>query len=158
DGGLDATQVRVELRDFYSGVSSLRVTPFQRFRARIAGWEYPIVEKPQAGQYRYLRFAWKRDGGAGIMIQLHSNGSWNQRYYAGTRSNQTATWGPMIEVTPKLPGEWTVVTRDLFKDFGAVTLHGIALTPMEGGVAGYFDHIYLGRSIEDLDRASDEAF
>jgi hypothetical protein len=29
---------------------------------------------------------------------------------------------------------------------------------MDNGVAGLFDHIYLGRSIEDLDRASAEAF
>jgi hypothetical protein len=92
------------------------------------------------------------------MIQLNSKGNWNQRYYAGTRSNQTAAWGPMIQVDSSVPREWTVVTRDLYKDFGPMTLHGIALTPMENGVAGLFDHVYLGRTIEDLDRASAEAF
>ena len=158
DGGLDGTQIRQELRDVYSGVSSLRVTPFQRFSANIPGWKYPIVEKPQAGEYRYLRFAWKRIDGDGIMVQLSSNGSWNQRYYAGTRSQQTLTWGAMTEVDPKAPREWTVVTRDLFKDWGPLTLQGFALTPMENGVAGLFDHVYLGRSIEDLDRASAGAF
>ena len=42
------------------------------------------------------------------------------------------------------------MTVDLFKDFGERTLTGIALT-IHGG-AGYFDHIYLGRAIDDLDR------
>ncbi len=162
DGGLDATQIRQEFRDVYSGASSIRVTPFQRFSANIQGWNYPIVEKPQAGQYRFLRFAWKRldKGGeqVGIMIQLHSNGSWNQRFFSGFRSNQTATWGAMIQVSPEVPREWTVVTRDLFKDFGAMTVQGFAMTPMENGIAGLFDHVYLGQSIEDLDRASADAF
>src|SRR5436190_12762797 len=31
DGSLDGTQARPEFREFYAGVSSLRVTPFQRF-------------------------------------------------------------------------------------------------------------------------------
>ena len=31
------------------------------------------------------------------MIQLRSNGIWNQRYY-GTRNPQTATWGLMAQV------------------------------------------------------------
>src|SRR5262249_51059351 len=35
--------------------------------------------------------------------------------------------------------------------FGARTLTGIALTAF-GGRAAYFDHIYLGRTVEDLDR------
>lgn len=158
DGAVDATQIRLELRDVYSGVASIRVTPFQRFSARIPNWGYPVREKPGDGQYRFIRFAWKRDGGDGIMIQLHSNNIWNQRYYAGQRSNQTATWGPMLQVDANAPREWTVVTRDLFKDWGDMNITGIALTTMENGVAGYFDHIYLGRSIEDLDRASAQAF
>jgi hypothetical protein len=154
-GGAEATR---EQRDVYSGVSAIRVTPFQRFSSRLQGWKFPIVEKPQAGQYRYLRFAWKRVGGPGIMIQLHSNGIWNQRFVAGARSNQTLTWGPVLMLPDKNPTEWTVVTRDLFKDFGPMTLQGLALTPMDGGGSGLFDHFYLGASIDDLDRASAGAF
>src|SRR5438093_11041145 len=80
DDGLDATKIRQEFRDVYSGVSSIYVTPFQRFASRIQGWSFPIVEKPEPGQYRYFRFAWKRidkpGQTVGIMIQLNSNGSW----------------------------------------------------------------------------------
>jgi hypothetical protein len=159
DGGLDATQIRLDFRDFYSGVCSVRVTPFQRFSSRLKGWNHQIVEKPRPGQFRYLRFAWKRLQGDGIMIQLHTTAnSWNQRYHAGKLAATTITWGPMLPIAPTAPGEWTVVTRDLFKDFGAITLTGLALTPMYGGTAGLFDHFYLGRSIEDLDRASAMAF
>jgi hypothetical protein len=158
DGGGDPGLATPEWRDVYSGVGCVRVTPLQRFSSRLPGWNYPIVEKPQAGQYRYLRFAWKRVDGAGIMLQLHSNGSWNQRYLAGVRSNQTATWGPMLSVNDKAPTEWTVVTRDLFKDFGPMTLQGLAFTPMDGGGTGLYDHFILGATIEDLDRASADAF
>jgi hypothetical protein len=158
DGGNDGREIRVELRDVYAGVSCVYVAPFQRHSARIPGWNYPILEKPGPGEYRYIRFAWKRDGGDGIMVQLHSNGLWNHRYYAGERSQQTSTWGPMMQVDPKAPREWTVVTRDLFKDWGNMHLTGFAFTPMENGVGGYFGPIYLSRTIEDLDRASADAF
>lgn len=155
-GGVeDGTRVGRDFRDFHAGVCSVRVTPFQRFSPRLQGWDYPVAEKPGPGQYRYLRFAWKRVGGAGIMIQLHNAaGSWNQRYLAGRRSPITAGWGPLISVADTAPAEWVVVTRDLFKDFGPMRVTGLALTPMDGGAAGLFDHFYLGRTVADLDRAS----
>ena len=159
DGGLDQTRASRDFRDFYSGVCSMRVTPFQRFSSRLPGWNYAIAEQPGPGQYRYIRFAWKRLGGAGIMVQFHNAAnSWNQRYYAGQLSPAVKNWGPMLMVADKAPTEWTVVTRDMFKDFGPMVLTGFALTPMEGGSAGLFDHVYLGRTIADLDRASDAAF
>ena len=156
DGGSSASR---EFRDYYSGVCSVAVTPLQRYNPRLPGWNYPVAEKPGPGQYRYLRFAWKRVGGDGIMIQLHNAaGSWNQRYLAGQRHPWTNGWGPMLQIAPQAPAEWTVVTRDLFKDFGPMTLTGLALTPMPGGSAGLFDHFYLGRTVADLDRASAAAF
>jgi hypothetical protein len=159
DGGVDGTKISRDFRDFYSGVCSVRVTPFQRFRSQIKGWSFPIAEKPRPGEYRYLRFAWKRVGGEGIMIQLRNNaGSWNQRYFAGKVSQITLGWGRMLKVAAEAPSEWTVVTRDLFKDFGSMTIIGFALTPMEGGTAGFFDHVYLGRTVKDLDGASAAAF
>jgi hypothetical protein len=159
EGGADAAKATRDFRDFYSGVCSLRVTPFQRFSTRLKGWSFRIAEKPQPGQYRYLRFAWKRIGGEGIMIQMHNTaGTWNQRYFAGNISQTTMGWGRMMKVADKMPLEWTVVTRDLFKDFGSMTIEGFAFTPMEGGTAGYFDHLYLGRTVKDLDDASAAAF
>jgi len=64
----------------------------------------------------------------------------------------------MLVLPDNNPIEWSVVTRDLFKDFGPMTLQGLALTPMDGGGFGLFDHFYLGATIDDLDRASADAF
>jgi hypothetical protein len=150
-GAEEGARVGRDFRDFYCGVCSVCVTPFQRYCPRLKGWDYPIAEKPGPGQYRYLRFAWKRVGGAGIMIQLHNSaGSWNQRYLAGQRSPVTAGWGPVLPVADAAPAEWVVVTRDLFKDFDPMRLTGLALTPMDGGAAGLFNHFYLGRTVADL--------
>ena len=49
----------------------LRVMPLQKFSHVIADWLFPINANPQLGEYRYLRFAWKKVGrGQGIMLQL----------------------------------------------------------------------------------------
>ncbi len=133
----------------FSGAASLLVTPPQRWNLRIPGWEYPIVEKPSAGEFRYLRFAWRSQGGHGVMIELAGDGRWPPaekplwRYYSG---RNTTGW-QAVEVSPEVPGEWVVVTRDLWKDFGPFTLTGIAPTAL-GGLA-QFDRIELLRSLDE---------
>ena len=130
----------------FSGTKSLKVSEYQRFERRIPGWNYAIREKPNAGEYRYLRLAWKADGANCLMLQLHDATDWHIRYTAGANP-----YGWMTRfVADKAPGVWTLVTIDLFKDFGERTLTGIAFT-ISGG-PGYFDHVYLGRTIADLDR------
>jgi len=136
----------VETRDLYSGKEAVKIIPMQRFGRDVAGWAYRITEHPGPGEYRYVRFAWRADGARGIMLQLHDERDWNIRYTAGV---DEPNWGTKF-VAPAPPVKWTVVTRDLFADFGDRTIHGIALTVF-GGTAGYFDHIHLGRSVEALD-------
>src|SRR5262249_25588719 len=131
----------------FSGKESVKIIPMQRFERAIPGWKYRIVEKPRLGEYRYLRFERKDEGCRGIMVQLHDEKDWFIRYTAGVNAHG---WGTKF-VAAKPPPEWTVVTCDLFKDFGERTIQGIALTAFEGK-AGYFDHIYFGRTVEDLDR------
>ena len=138
---------RVEKEAPFSGTSCVRIVPMQRFEPRIPGWEFLIRETPKAGEFRYLRFAWKCRGSTGIMLQLHDLTDWHIRYTAGANK-----YGWMTQfVAEKPPDKWTVVTVDLFKDFGDRTIRGMALTCFDGE-AGYFDHIYLGRSIAELDR------
>jgi hypothetical protein len=88
------------------------------------------------------------------MLQIHAKpGTWH-RYYAGTLNEQTLSWGAMTRVANSAPRKWELVTRDLFTDFGPMTITGIGFTALDGpGVASY-DHIYLGRTIEDLDRVT----
>jgi hypothetical protein len=137
----------VEKQVVFSGKSCVKIIPMQRFHSRIPGWRYRITEKPKAGEYRYLRFAWKADGCAGTMIQFHDEKDWYIRYTAGV---DRYNWGTKF-VAERPSEHWLVVTRDLFADFGERTITGMALTAFDGRAA-YFDHIYFGRSVDDLDR------
>src|SRR6185295_2097306 len=65
-GGLAA----METADRYSGESSLRIVEDQRFRSGIPGLRARIREKPGPGEYRYLRLAWKKEGGKVIAFQV----------------------------------------------------------------------------------------
>jgi len=145
--GGDHGQGFVEKAITFSGTSSIKIVPLQRYEPRLPGWKYRIAEHPKSGEFRYLRLAWKADGCAGLMIQFHDEKDWHLRYTAG--SNQHG-WASKF-VADKAPGAWALVTCDLYKDFGDRTLTGMALTVF-GGTAGYFDHIYLGRTVDDLDR------
>jgi len=135
--------------DRYSGEFSLAVTPPQRYSGRIAGWSHRIVETPDEGSFRYLRFAWKSSGADGVMIELAADGGWpaaeqpERRYYAG---KNTTSWQAK-RVSSEPPENWTVVTVDLWKDCGTFTLTGIAPTAM-GGTA-LFDRIELLRTVSD---------
>ncbi len=152
DNGVEpGTATRAD-KERYSGRCSLQVTPLQRYNSRLPGWNFPIREKPKAGEYRYLRFAWKKVGEGGIMVQLHGDldgKAWEHRYLAGAPN---VPW-PARKLADRAPANWEVVTCDLFKDFGNFDLTGMAFTPMVG-TAGYYDHIYLARSVADLDRVS----
>jgi hypothetical protein len=149
-------QVSLETVDRYSGNAALRVTASQRFRAKMPAWGYKITEKPGAGEFRYLRFAWKKRGGTHILLQLNANGRWgparggagpSYRYEAGAGDNTINA--AALKIDARLPDDWTVVTRDLFADFGTFSLTGIAFTPGPGEY-GLFDHVYLARSLDDL--------
>jgi hypothetical protein len=150
-GGEDV-KIEAETADVFAGKAALRVAAAQRFSPDILGWDFVIAEKPKAGEYRYLRFAWKKLGEGPLMVQFHTRGpraDWYIRYFA---SPDPPAWDAKVVATAA-PREWAIVTRDLFADFGAVTLGGVAFTPYTGG-DGLFDHILLGRTVQDLDRAT----
>ena len=149
-------QVALETGDRYAGTGAIRITGDQRYRAKMPGWGFTIAEKPGPGQFRYLRFAWRKQGGNNILLQLNANGSWGPaigqkgpafRYEAGPAANSYNV--AAIRLDKQLPDNWVVVTRDLFADFGSFKLTGLALTPGPGGY-GLFDHVYLARTLDDL--------
>jgi hypothetical protein len=151
-------QASLESADRYSGQAALKITPDQKFRAKLPGLGVKIVENPGEGEFRYLRFAWKKRGGTNILLQLNANGAFGPlagattpayRYEAGGANPFKAA---AVKLDEKLPDGWTVVTRDLFADFGAFSLDGLAFTASDGEFA-LFDHIYLGRSMQDLEQA-----
>ncbi len=138
----------------YSGLASIKVTPDQRFNPTIPNLSVKIREFPAPGEYRFIRFAWKKHGGEAICLQLSHDGKFGPegdgkasfRYHAGPAGQ---CYGASVAVDEALPGEFTVVTRDLFADFGEFTLTGMALSPVDGEHA-LFDHIYLGTTAEDF--------
>lgn len=131
--------------------TAVRVTGELLESSVIVGWSFPIRKNPGKGEYRYVRFAWRKSGGKGIMLQLAMDGRWDtaMRYYAG--ENEIG-FEPALQVDKKLPSDWAVVTRDLFRDLGReATLTGLSFTPMQGE-HGAYDQIYLGRSANDLQK------
>ncbi len=151
DGGAIAS---LSMNDKFSGKAALHLTTGQRSFARIKGWRYRIVEHPaptkagESEQFRYLRFAWKSVGATGLMYEFADNGSWPpadqplRRYYSGKNS---MPWKG-IEISPAVPAEWTVVTVDLWKDFGEFVLSGIGPVAMNGDAL--FDRIELLRTLD----------
>lgn len=147
--------VTVTDKQAFSGKVSVFVTPAQSYNNNMANWRYVITENPTGkGEYRYIRFAWKADGGTGVMIQFPDNGAWGavttpcvnppapgtRRYIAGT--NVTGWSGVCVD--KEIPKQWTVIERDLFADFGSFTMTGMALTPFsDGGAGDYYDALML---------------
>lgn len=132
----------------FSGEMHLKITPPQKASPRIPGWGYRIVEKPtKANEFRYMRLAWKTTGD-GVMVEIANDGRWpdarsaNGRFYAG---KNTTTWAAN-QVSDVAPGEWTVVTFDLWKDWGTFTLTGLAPTAM--GNTAYFDKVELLKALD----------
>lgn len=149
-------QASLEPADRYSGTGALKVTRIQKYRQKLPSLGYKIAEKPGDGEYRYLRFAWKKKGGNNILLQLGVNDGFGPmrgakgpayRYEAGPVENPFNV--AAVRLDTKLPEDWVVVTRDLFADFGAFAFTGIAFTPGEGEY-GLFDHVYLARSMDDF--------
>jgi hypothetical protein len=146
-------------RDQYSGTYSLRVTPDQKFNAKLPNLNVKIRENPGPGEYRYLRFAWKKAQGNSVCLQLAHDGKFGPasgagregakfRYHAGSAEEP---FGASLQVSDKIPAKFEVVTRDLFVDFGEFTFTGLAFSPVDGQAA-LFDHIYLARQLEDLEQ------
>lgn len=143
-------QATLDVDDAFWGEAALRISALQRYADRIAGWEFPIVEHPGPGEFRYLRLAWKSLDGEGVGLELADRGSWGpaespaRRYYSGTN---VAPWNAR-QISAEAPRQWTVVTIDLWQDNGDFVLTGMAPTAM-GGEA-LFDRIELLRSLDEV--------
>jgi hypothetical protein len=142
-------------RDPFSGKTSLRVTGDQAINPKLPGLEVKIRENPGPGEYRYLRFAWRKQGGNTICLQLAHDGQFGPgggragalfRYHAGPGPE---CFGGAVVLNGEVPAKYEVVTRDLFADFGEFTLTGLGFSAVDGQAA-FFDQLYLGRSLEDF--------
>jgi hypothetical protein len=135
--------VEVTTAEAYSGSVSASCTPSQSYNPTVECWEYPIDETP------YLTFAWKKDGGTGIMVQFAHDSAWAYRYFSGV--NVTNLEG--IQLEDDIPAQWMSYTRNMVDDFGGGwNLTGIALTPWDG-TAGYYDYLILHTEEDELTTA-----
>jgi mono/diheme cytochrome c family protein len=146
---------RFERRDTHRGSLAVAVSPREKFDEQIADWKLPIREKPGPAEFRYLRYAWKKTGGGGAMLEVALEGKWppakatpapGGRYVAGP--NETGM--DAIVVDDAAPQDWTVVTIDLWKDLGDCEVTGLSLMASGSGET-LFDAMLLGSSIADLD-------
>ena len=81
-------------------------------------------------------------------MQLHGNpDTWGHRYHAGAN---VKNWNPSIQVSKSVPTKWEKHTRDLFKDWKAFTLTGIAFTAWPDGddIGGFWDYVVLHQNPE----------
>lgn len=126
--------------------------------AEFAGLSIPIRENPGPGEYRYITFAWVKWGGDQIGMKFHvADNSANQK---GKRYDFTYIAGKPKDLINRtlglnlgeVPGHWMVMTRDLWKDFGNITLTGMSFICPERRDAG-FDEIFLAKTQEDIKNA-----
>jgi len=119
----------------------------QKFNPNIPGWAFDIVPDATGdNEFQYITFAWRKEGAAGIQLQLSAQpGGWSHRYHAHTNLKG---WNPSIEVTGDDPSGWQVFTQDMVEDWGEMVLNGMAFTPGSGDF-GLFDHVVLHQSPED---------
>ena len=146
---------RFERRDTHRGSLAVAVSSREKFAEQIDDWKLPIREKPGPAEYRYFRYAWKKTGGGGAMLEVAREGKWppakatpapGGRYVAGP--NETGM--DAIVVDDAAPQDWTVVTIDLWKDLGDCEVTGLSLMASGSGET-LFDAMLLGSSIADLD-------
>jgi len=166
-----------KVTDAYTGKEALYVNGGGRYGGRggdAAPWRwyctcFKITENPKADdEFRYITFAWKKNGGRGILLGLHGYPEANSRlnhfvareggdynggkvhYHAGAKVFNWPFWSPSIQVSKSVPTKWEKHTRDLFKDWKAFTLTGIAFTAWPDGddIGGFWDYVVLHQNPE----------
>lgn len=145
----------------YSGAIALALANGERANPRLPRMRIPIRYQPGPGEYRFLRFAYRKRGGGRVGLQLAHNGRFGAdapkarsfRYDAGLGP---PCFGDAVRIhQAALNGQWLVATRDLYADFGDFDLTGLGLLSPDGGEA-QFDHIYLARTLDDFHWIDDE--
>ncbi|MSR57636.1 MAG: hypothetical protein EXS05_08185 [Planctomycetaceae bacterium] len=125
----------------------------------LPGGKLRIRNVPQLGEYRFIRWAWKKRGGRQIALHLAHDGEWGVtggnnaragfRYRAGRDAQKDLS--PGIDLRDSAPEQWDVVTRDLAGEFGEFDLTGLRFECGDGEAA-HFDQIYLARQQHEFDR------
>ncbi len=147
--GQPAAQAVFTDTDHHFGARSLRLEPDGRFRLALPE-PVSVRQDPRYGEYRYLRFAFRKFGKGRACLELGHAAEEEKpvRYDAGmgepSYGKATRVWAL------ELPAEWIVMTRDLYAEFGELEVNSLTLSGL-GGEHVLFDHVYLGRTQADFD-------
>lgn len=134
--------------DFHTGNRCLRIDTGGRYRLSIPGG-VRIREKPEFGEHRWLRFAFRKFGGGRIGLGFEHAEMRERlaRYDAGTGPPCHGFARRLWQVT--LPPEWIVQVVDVYAHYGTLDIEAIELSVPDGEYA-LFDHIYFARSPDDF--------
>ena len=141
----------------FSGNSAIKVQGGEIGHNLLLSGGVKIREQPRLGEYRFIRFAWKKPAGQPLGLQLAADGRWGERstnqerltfrYDAGQGDR---IYGGARRLQDRLPQDWVVVTRDLVADFGEFSLTGLAFIAPDVEPA-WFDSITLAREQADFE-------
>jgi serine protease Do len=134
--------------DKYSLQKAIKLPAGARYRLDLRG-QAAVRERPGWGQFRFLRFAFRKSGAGRACLELEHREAANRpaRYDAGVGE---PSYGAAKRVRDQaLPGEWVEFTRDLFADFGPLDIDGVSLSAPDGDYV-LFDQIYLAKTIDDF--------
>lgn len=132
----------------HSGRAAVKLPAGRRYRLVLPD-KLAIREQPAWGEYRFLRFAWRKSGAGRACLELeHPDSALRPaRYDAGQGE---PSYGKAQRVWDKpLPDSWIVETRDLTADFGPLDVTALVLSAPDGE-AVLFDHLYLARTRDDF--------
>ena len=108
-----------------------------------------IRQFPRWGEFRFLRFALRPTVGGRVFLEIRKSkpGAPAVGYLAGPAKQPPAR---MRQVWKEpLPDRWLVITRDLFRDFGACEIVSLTVRVEQGGPVNV-DHLYLSSRTADL--------
>jgi hypothetical protein len=157
--GRGGATVQLDPQNKHSGTASLKILPAEGGDPHRLDLRVEICETPKLGEFRYLRFAWKKRGSGPVCVSLGHDDRWgpddladaSRRSFRYDAGGGLPSFQAAVRLSTKLPEEWVVVTRDLYADFGSFTLTGISLSTPSGDPA-WFDQLYLARTPGDFQR------
>jgi hypothetical protein len=112
-----------------------------------------IRERPQLGEYRFVRFVVRKRGGGGMRVTLEPDSGPSEKAIYEAGANLPADPAVKRLSTAALKDEWLVITRDLFGDFGGREISGMRFECPDGE-ALWIDHVYLARTQRDFELIS----
>ena len=155
-GSVGEGEASLDPQNATRGKVALKFSPPMRSAANLPDWNYKIRQNPEPGEYRYVRYTWKKQGGGSLGLQLAHDGKFGPtmkggpsfRYHAGAGN----TLGASLTIADNLPGlKSQTVVRDLYADFGEFTLTGLGAVLGDSTQVAYFDELTLGQTLDDLE-------